>query len=81
MKTQRSTRQPAPDLAQAERGETPRYRPDGARRADHAREFVVEVSVGTEAMGRGEGRSKQEAAHQAAADALARIQPASGLES
>ncbi len=67
--------------AQAERGETPRYRTVGARGPDHAREFVVEVTVGTEAMGRGEGRSKQEAAHQAAADALARIQPASGMES
>ncbi len=66
--------------AQAERGETPRYRTVGARGPDHAREFVVEVTVGAEAMGRGEGRSKQEAAHQAAADALARIQPAAGVE-
>jgi ribonuclease-3 len=59
--------------AQAERGETPRYRTVDARGPDHARLFVVEVLVGGEALGRGEGRSKQEAAHQAAADALARI--------
>ena len=62
--------------AQAERGETPRYRTIDARGPDHARQFVVEVTVGAEAMGRGEGRSKQEAAHQAAADALARVNPA-----
>jgi ribonuclease-3 len=59
--------------AQAERGETPRYRTIDARGPDHARQFVVEVTVGAEALGRGEGHSKQEAAHQAAADALTRL--------
>lgn len=64
--------------AQAERGETPRYRTVGARGPDHAREFVVEVTVGGEALGRGEGHSKQEAAQQAAAAALARLQSPGG---
>jgi ribonuclease-3 len=67
-------------LAQAERGETPRYRTVGARGPDHAREFVVEVTVGAEAMGRGEGRTKQDAAQQAAADALTRFRQPNGAE-
>jgi ribonuclease-3 len=67
--------------AQAERGETPRYRTVEARGPDHAREFVVEVTVGSEVIGRGQGRSKQDAAHQAAADALAHVRPlATGVD-
>jgi ribonuclease-3 len=66
--------------AQAERGETPRYHTIGSRGPDHAREFVVQVTVGPEPMGRGEGHSKQDAAQQAAADALARIQREIGAE-
>ena len=42
---------------------------------DHAREFVVEVSIDGQIVGRGQGRSKQDAAQQAAADAL--LPPAS----
>ena len=66
--------------AQAERGETPRYRTVGARGPDHAREFVVEVTVGAQAIGRGEGHSKQEAAQEAAADALTRVNQPDGAE-
>lgn len=59
--------------AQAELGLTPRYKTVSAYGPDHAREFIVEVSLGDGMLGRGHGRSKQEAAQQAAADALSRI--------
>jgi ribonuclease-3 len=56
--------------AQAELGETPRYRTVESYGPDHAREFVVEVTVGKDLRGRGIGRSKQSAAQGAATDAL-----------
>ena len=56
--------------AQAELGETPRYRTVEAFGPDHAREFVVEVVVGESQPTRGVGRSKQEAAQAAASSAL-----------
>lgn len=59
--------------SQAVRGETPRYRTVDSHGPDHAREFVVEVTTGSEVLGRGMGRSKQDAAQQAAADALGRV--------
>jgi ribonuclease-3 len=59
--------------AQAELGETPRYRTVETRGPDHDREFVVEVTVGGELRGRGAGRSKQAAAQRAASDALVRV--------
>ena len=59
--------------AQAELGETPRYRTVEAIGPDHAREFVVEVSIGRETSARGVGRSKQEAAQAAASMALSSI--------
>jgi ribonuclease-3 len=65
--------------AQGELGETPRYRTVDAFGPDHAREFVVEVSVGEEIRGRGRGRSKQEAAQSAAADVLSRLGPSSSV--
>jgi ribonuclease-3 len=61
--------------AQAEVGQTPRYRTVESYGPDHAREFVVEVSVGEEVRGRGVGKSKQDAAQNAAADALNRLGP------
>jgi ribonuclease-3 len=65
--------------AQAELGETPRYTTVDAFGPDHAREFVVDVSVAGKLRGRGRGHSKQEAAQNAAADALAKAgQPISG---
>jgi ribonuclease-3 len=59
--------------AQAEVGETPRYRTVDSFGPDHAREFIVEVTVGNGYHGEGRGRSKQEAAHQAASEVLERI--------
>ncbi len=59
--------------AQGEYGETPRYHTVDSFGPDHAREFIVEVSVGGRVRGRGQGRSKQEAAQRAAEDALARL--------
>lgn len=56
--------------AQAELGQTPRYRTVESMGPDHAREFVVEVSVGEEPAAQGRGRSKQEAAQAAASAAL-----------
>jgi ribonuclease-3 len=59
--------------AQAEVGETPRYRTVDSFGPDHAREFIVEVTVGNGYHGEGRGRSKQEAAHRAASEVLERI--------
>ena len=59
--------------AQAELGETPRYKTIDTSGPDHAREFLVEVDVGNGMRGRGKGRSKQEAAQAAAADAIDQI--------
>lgn len=65
--------------AQAERNATPRYTTVETHGPDHAREFVVEVEVGEELRIRGQGRSKQEAAQDAAARALASLgQPVNG---
>ena len=60
--------------AQAEKGETPRYRTIESSGPDHDREFVVEVSVGEQPAARGRGKSKQEAAQAAASEALRIIQ-------
>jgi len=40
---------------------------------DHAKQFTVEVRLGTAAFGTGVGTSKQRAAQQAAAAALAKL--------
>jgi ribonuclease-3 len=65
--------------AQAEGGETPRYRTVQMSGPDHAREFVVEVCIDGQVAGRGQGRSKQDAAQEAAADALRRRPAAAHL--
>ncbi len=59
--------------AQAELGETPRYSTVGSIGPDHSREFIVEVDVGNGLFGRGSGRSKQDAAQAAAANAIDQI--------
>ncbi len=51
---------------------TPRYVTVGASGPDHAKSFVVEVTVGATTWGRGEGRSKALAAQLAAQEALER---------
>ncbi len=56
--------------AQAELGETPRYKTVNSYGPDHAREFVVEVQVGEQLKAHGRGFSKQEAAQQAASQML-----------
>ncbi len=60
--------------AQGELNATPRYTTVGAHGPDHAREFVVEVEVGEALRSRGQGRSKQEAAQDAAARVLRDIE-------
>jgi len=64
--------------AQAEWNATPRYTTVDTRGPDHAREFVVEVVVGEMLRSRGHGRSKQEAAQDAAAQALRAVEQAGG---
>jgi ribonuclease-3 len=59
--------------AQAEMGVTPQYETVDSSGPDHQREFVVEVRVGEELKGVGQGRSKQEAAHEAAKNLLSKI--------
>ena len=60
--------------AQAELNATPRYTTVDSHGPDHAREFVVEVEVGEALRSRGQGRSKQEAAQDAAARLLSDIE-------
>jgi len=60
--------------AQAELNATPRYTTVDSHGPDHAREFVVEVEVGEALRSRGQGRSKQEAAQDAAARLLRDIE-------
>ena len=60
--------------AQAELGETPRYRTIDSTGPDHDREFVVEVSLGEQPAAQGRGKSKQEAAQAAASEALRTLQ-------
>lgn len=60
------------EQAQAMIGKTPRYRTVKAEGPDHAKTFTVQVFVGEQVYGQGQGPSKQIAAQQAAADALSR---------
>ncbi len=52
---------------------TPTYRTVGERGPDHAKEFMVEVLIGEEVRGQGQGPSKQAAEQAAATSALAAI--------
>jgi len=61
------------EWSQAERGITPRYRSVDEHGPDHAKTFNVEVRIGEEIVGRGDGPSKQAAAQAAARDALRRL--------
>ncbi len=61
------------EWSQAERGITPRYRTVDEEGPDHAKTFSVEVRIGDEVVGRGDGMSKQAAAQAAARDALNRL--------
>ena len=58
------------EVLQQERKLTPAYRIVEAEGPDHARIFTVEVLAGDMVIGRGTGRSKQQAEKEAARDAL-----------
>jgi ribonuclease-3 len=64
--------------AQGELNATPRYTTVDAHGPDHAREFVVEVEVSDILRTQGQGRSKQEAAQDAAARLLRDIERQGG---
>ncbi|MBX5436257.1 MAG: ribonuclease III [Alicyclobacillaceae bacterium] len=59
-------------------GQELRYETLEERGPAHAREFLVDVVVGTEVMGLGTGRSKKEAEQQAACQALQKLRERSG---
>ena len=61
------------EWSQADRNITPRYHTINETGPDHAKSFTVEVYLGRESIGRGEGPSKQLAAQAAAADALKKL--------
>lgn len=61
------------EWSQAERRQIPSYRVIAESGPDHERSFIVQVSLGDEVVGRGEGRSKRAAEQAAAADARRRL--------
>lgn len=66
------------ELSQARLKATPRYRVVEERGPDHSKTFVVEVSVGGNVLGRGEGRSKKDAEQlsaRAALEAMGGVRP------
>lgn len=62
------------EWGQATFGQTPLYRTVATDGPDHAREFTVEVLIGSTVVGRGTGHSKQVAAQAAARHALDAIE-------
>ncbi|MBZ0275618.1 MAG: ribonuclease III [Anaerolineae bacterium] len=62
------------EWSQAHHSLTPIYETVDSFGPDHAKEFVVEVIIGEQSVGRGTGRSKQAAAQAAAQDALERLE-------
>lgn len=66
------------ETAQGRFGVTPHYRTIHATGPDHARVFTVEVYLGDEPIGRGDGPSKQAAAQAAAAAGLQTIAARAG---
>ena len=58
------------EIAQAEVSITPSYRLVGQEGPSHNREFTVEVLLGEQVVGRGQGRNKQSAEQEAAHNAL-----------
>jgi ribonuclease III len=61
------------ELTQRTRRETPLYTLTQESGPDHVKEFVVEVAVGGQMLGRGVGRSKKTAEQAAAMEALAAL--------
>src|SRR5512143_2070780 len=74
--TDRDAKSILQEWCQAERNTTPYYQTIDASGPDHAKWFTVEVYLGEEAIGRGEGTSKQLAAQAAAAEALKHLNAA-----
>jgi ribonuclease-3 len=58
------------ELSQAHLGHTPRYLTVDTRGPDHDKMFTVAVTINGVTYGKGKGRSKQEAAQNAAAEAM-----------
>jgi ribonuclease-3 len=63
------------EIAQAEYRHTPRYRTIAAEGPEHERMFTVEVVVGENVFGAGQGRNKNAATQAAARNALERLTP------
>jgi ribonuclease-3 len=61
------------EFVQSTFGVTPRYRTAESTGPDHAKTFVMKVTIGDKIRGVGAGHSKQEATQQAAAMALYRL--------
>jgi ribonuclease-3 len=61
------------ELAQARMHQTPRYATVAESGPDHAKQFTVEVVIGDQVYGQGQGPSKQLAAQAAARSALEQI--------
>jgi ribonuclease-3 len=62
------------EFSQAELGRTPSYQTASVVGPDHAREFTVNVLIGSKVVGQGRGYSKQTAAQAAARNALESMQ-------
>jgi ribonuclease-3 len=67
------------ELVQGRIQRTPRYVTVGESGPDHAKQFTIEVTIGRKAYAQGTGRNKQQAAQDAARQALERID-AEGLD-
>ena len=61
------------EITQAHNQTTPVYQLVRAEGPDHARRFVIEVVIDGQVLGKGRGRSKQQAEKEAAHEALERI--------
>lgn len=61
-------------LSYARSGKAPRYEVVKREGPDHALRYEVEVSIGDEVLGRGEGNNRREAETAAAIEALARLE-------
>ena len=62
------------ERARVERGQLPRYQVKQVSGPDHDRHFTVEIYLGDELMGEGEGRTKKEAEQAAARAATGRLE-------
>jgi ribonuclease-3 len=64
-------------LVQSRKFKLPEYRTLGIEGPDHSRMFTIEVYVNGEVLGRGRGKSKQQAEREAARRALEKLEAAS----